>query len=99
MTTFIQIIDYHTDRGDEMQKLLDEWRDTTEGRRTSASAITTRDREDASHYVTVVEFPSYDEAMRNNDLPETQKFATRMAELCSDAPKFLNLDEIRRDKA
>jgi quinol monooxygenase YgiN len=99
MTTFIQIIDYHTDRGDEMQKLLYEWRDTTEGRRSTASAITTRDREDGTHYVTIVEFPSYDEAMRNNDLPETQKFAAQMAELCTDAPKFLNLDEIRRDKS
>ena len=99
MTTFIQIIDYHTDRGDEMEKLLDEWRASTEGRRTTASAITTRDREDDTHYVTFVEFPSYDEAMANNDLPETQKFAARMAELCTDAPKFLNLDEIRRDKA
>jgi hypothetical protein len=99
MTTFIQIIDYHTDRGDEMEQLLDEWRDSTEGRRRTASAITTRDREDATHYIAIVEFPSYDEAMRNNDLPETQRFAARMTELCTEAPKFLNLDEIRRDKA
>jgi hypothetical protein len=37
--------------------------------------------------------------MRNNGLPETQQFAARMLELCEGDPIFVNLDEMRRDKA
>ena len=99
MTTFIQVIDYRTSKGAEIEKLLDEYRDGTEGRRSTASSVTCRDREDDGHYVTIVEFPSYEEAMRNNELPETQAFAARMMALCDGEPRWLNLDEIRRDKA
>lgn len=97
--TFIQIIDYATDRGSEIEALLDEWRDATEGRRSTASSITCRDRDRSDHYVTIVEFPDYDVAMTNSALPETQRFAERMAALCKGQPTFVNLDEIRRDKA
>lgn len=97
--TFIQVIDYQTDRGSEIEALLDEWRDSTEGRRSTANSVTSRDREHPDHYVTIVEFPSYEEAMENSSLPETQQFASRMAALCTGAPQFVNLDEIRRDKA
>ena len=99
MSTFIQLIDYSTTRGAEIEALLDEWRDSTEGRRGTASSITCRDREQSDHYVTIVEFPSYEDAMRNNELPETKQFAARMLELCEGDPIFVNLDEIRRDKA
>jgi quinol monooxygenase YgiN len=99
MTTFIQIIDYRTSKGEEIEKLLDEWRDSTEGRRGTASAVTCRDREDDGHYLTIVEFPSHEEAMRNNELPETRDFAARMTALCDGQPRYLNLDEVRRDKA
>ena len=97
--TFIQVIDYKTDRGTELERVMDEWRDATEGRRSTVTAITCRDRARPDHYVTIVEFPSYEEAMRNNDLPETQEFSARMAALCKGQPSFLDLDEIRRDKA
>ncbi len=99
MSTFIQLIDYRTTRGAEIEALLDEFRDSTEGRRSTASSITCRDREQSDHYVTIVEFPSYEDAMRNNELPETQQFAARMLELCEGDPIFVNLDELRRDKA
>ncbi len=99
MSTFIQVIDYSTSKGTQIEALLDEWRDTTEGRRSTASAITCRDRDQEGHYLTIVEFPSYEEAMRNNELPETQAFSERMRVLCDGEPRFLNLDEVRRDKA
>ncbi len=99
MSTFIQVIDYRTSKGAEIEALMDEWRDSTEGRRSTANAVTCRDREQDGHYVTIVEFPSYEAAMRNNELPETQSFAARMRALCDGEPRFLNLDEVRRDKA
>ena len=43
-------------------------------------------------YVIVVEFPSYEDAMRNSALPETSEFAGRMMALCDGPPTFRNLD-------
>lgn len=97
--TFIQLIEFESDRDAEIETLINDWRDATEGRRSTASAVVGRDRDHPDRYVTIVEFPSYEEAMANSNLPETQKMAARMAELCKGAPRFVNLDEIRRDKS
>ena len=97
--TFIQVIDYETDRGEEIEGWLDEWRAATEGRRSTASSVTCRDRDRPDHYLTIVEFPTYEQAMENSSLPETGQFAERMAELCKSGPTFVNLDEIRRDES
>jgi hypothetical protein len=42
-----------------------------------------------------VEFPSYEEAMANSELPETAEFAARLMELCDGPPTFRNLDVLR----
>ena len=96
--TFIQIIDYETDRFSEIEVLLDEWRDSSEGRRYALSSVTTKDRDRDGRYLTIVEFPDYATAMANSSLPETTAFAERMLALCTAAPTFLNLDEVRREK-
>jgi hypothetical protein len=97
--SYIQVIDYETTRGDEMESLLDDWRNRTEGRRSTVTSVTTRDRDNPNHYLTIVEFPSYDDAMTNSAMPETSRFAEQMTALCSKAPSYLNLDVIRQDKA
>jgi hypothetical protein len=96
--TFIQVIDFESDRGEEIGALLDEWRAATEGRRAATLSIMTRDRDRPDHYLTIVEFPSYEVAMENSNLPETTHFAERMGTLCKGEPRFVNLDEIRRDE-
>jgi len=40
----------------------------------------------------VVEFDSYEDAMRNSNDPETGKFAERMAALCTRPPSFTDCD-------
>jgi quinol monooxygenase YgiN len=97
--TFIQLIDFESDRETELEALIDSWRGQTEGQRFTANSITSRDRDRPDHYVVIVEFDSFEQAMKNSNLPETQQFAAKMAELCKGAPRFTNLDEIRRDKA
>jgi hypothetical protein len=97
MTTFVQLIDFETDRASEMNALFDEWIAATEGQRIPTTEMLMHDRENPRHYVEMVEFPSYEEAMRNNDLPETQRFAERMRALCTSGPSFMNLDLERRD--
>jgi hypothetical protein len=94
--TFVQIIDYETANPDQVEGLFDEWIKATEGKRTASHELHMQDRENTSHFVDVVEFPSYEKAMENNDLPETQKIAEQMRSLCSRAPTFINL-EVRRD--
>ena len=55
----------------------------------------TRDRDRANTYVQIVEFPSYEEAMTNSQLPETGEIAARLTELCDGPPTFRNLDVTR----
>ena len=93
---FLQTIQYRTTRFDDVAKLLDEFTSATEGRRTTERAVVGRDRERPDTYVTVVEFASYEDAMRNNDLPETARFAEQMAKLCDDVT-FTNLDVVREE--
>ncbi len=47
--------------------------------------------------MTVVEFPSYESAMTNNQDPATHEFAEGMVALCDDPPVFHNLDVIDPD--
>lgn len=92
--TFIQIIEGHTDQFDEMTALGDAWEQATEGRRTARRALTTRDRNDPSHFVTLVFFDSYESAMENSNLPETQELSGKMAALLTDEPTFHDLDVV-----
>ena len=97
MTAFVQLIDFETERASEMNTLMDEWLAATQGKRIPTTEMLMHDRENARHYVEMVEFPSYEDAMRNNDMPETQRFAERMRALCSSGPSFVNLDLERRE--
>jgi hypothetical protein len=95
--TFIQIIDYESDHRAELEALINDYMRQTEGKRTMSSVFATHDRENPRHFVSIVEFPSYEVAMRNSNMPETQDFAARMAALCSSGPTFLNLDVTRHE--
>ena len=72
---FIQVIELVTTRPDEVEVLVGEWRTQTAGRRTAQRGTFTRDRDQPNTYVQIVEFPSYEDAMANSDLPETASFA------------------------
>jgi hypothetical protein len=95
MTAFIQIIEYETTHPTELDALLDEWVTATEGKRTATHEMHTRDRDRPGRYVDIVEFPSYELAMRNSELPETQRIAAKMRALCESEARFLNLDVLR----
>ncbi len=88
---FIQIIEYETDRFDEIQALGDENMEGTEMPPGFRMTVT-RDRDNPNRYFTIVEFPSYEVAMENSARPETDKFAKAMTALCTSGPKFYNLD-------
>ncbi|WP_251059718.1 ester cyclase [Streptomyces sp. ISL-112] len=93
--SFVQMIDFRSKHIDELNKVMDSWAEATSGKRTATHAMTGHDRSDASHLVEIVEFPSYAEAMRNSNLPETERFFREMVALCETEPSFTDLDVIR----
>lgn len=92
---FVQIIEYRTSRADELEKLAEEWEQATAGKRTATRSTECVDRDNRGTHVLIAEFPSYEEAMRNSELPETQRLAEQMAKLCDGPPTFRNLDVVR----
>jgi hypothetical protein len=94
---FMQIIEYRTSKYEEVTKLVDAWLEQTEGKRAAAQGTTGRNREEPDKYVDVIIFPSYEEAMRNNELPETAAMAEKMMALCEGGVTFHNLDVVRED--
>ncbi|MFE9597727.1 ester cyclase [Streptomyces hokutonensis] len=93
--TFVQLIECRTSRFDEMNRLMDTWVEQTKGKRTASHSVIGKDRSDASHFVEIVEFPSYEEAMRNSKLPETDRIFQEMVALCDETPTFTDLDVVR----
>lgn len=90
---FVQIIELEIDAGRyaEAQALEAEWRARTEGERAVVRNTWCRDHSDPDRYVSIVEFPSYSEAMRNSELPATQDFALRLQEVARSV-RYIDLD-------
>jgi hypothetical protein len=89
---FLQVIEVSTTRPDEIEALADKWAADTAGRRTAQRGTFTADRDKPNTYIQIVEFPSYEAAMANSELPETAAFAQRLTELCDGPIVFRNLD-------
>ncbi|MFI7497091.1 hypothetical protein ACIBVL_01030 [Streptomyces sp. NPDC049687] len=92
---FVQIISFETDRIDEMRALAEEREQGLgEGTDGPRRRLVLKDRSRPDRYLVVVEFDSYEEAMRSSDSPETSKFAERMAGLCTTPPAFTDCDVV-----
>jgi hypothetical protein len=91
---FVQIIEFRTSNLEAMQEVAGRWEEATAGKRTAGRRILCRDRNDASRCFNVVFFDSYESAMQNSSLPETQRFSAEMMDLAEGAPTFYDLDII-----
>lgn len=94
MAGFFQVIEWKTSRIDEVRNFNDEWRERF------PQAGPTRimvggDRDNDGSFMTVVEFESYEAAMKNSQDPATSEFADGMAKLCDGPPVFHNLDVLQ----
>lgn len=90
---FVQILEFETDRIDEMRALAAEGEQRLTGRTDGPTRrLVLKDRNRPNRYFVVVEFDSHEEAMRNSDDPETGKFAQAMAALCTTPPSFTDCD-------
>ena len=88
---FVQQIRFKTNDIDAVQKVVDDF-DSGEAPG-NPQAWVLRDRDNAGSYIVSVVFESFDEAMKNNDRPETQELAARIGELVTDRT-YENLDLI-----
>jgi steroid delta-isomerase-like uncharacterized protein len=95
---FVQVIDFKTDQVDGMNQLMDKWMEQSEGKRSATHSVIGQDRSDSSHIVEIVEFPSHEEAMKNSQLPETERIFREMAALCDGVPSFTDLDVVRDEQ-
>jgi hypothetical protein len=95
---FVQLIECRTNKAEEMNRLMDSWVEATEGKRTATHSIVGQDRDDSHHIVEIVEFPSYEKAMANSEMPETGRIYQEMVTLCEEPPRFTNLDVLRQDR-
>lgn len=91
---FIQVIEFSTQKPDEVRALIGEIRTTMAGKGTVVRADVCTDRDQPGRFVNIVQFESYESAMENSGLPETQDFSRRMAELADGPPRFSNLDVV-----
>lgn len=89
---FVQVIEFKASDIDPMRKAGDEWERATEGKRTARRQIIGRDRDNPDQYYMMVFFDSYESAMVNSDLPETQAIAKSFAQLTDGPPVFHDLD-------
>lgn len=95
---FVQIVDYTTSRFEEGDKLVRQYRDDVGDRGKARRATFCKDRDRDNHYVSIIEFDSYEDAMANSKLPETDALARGLAGLADGPPKFLNLEVIRSEQ-
>jgi hypothetical protein len=91
---FVQIMEFGSSKYDEIREAAREWEKATEGRRTVKRSVICQDRDQSGRYVIVVFFDSYEEAMKNSELPETQALSERLQALADGPPSFRNVDVI-----
>jgi hypothetical protein len=89
---FVQIIEFRTAQADEMRKVAEEWEQATEGKRKTVRRVLCQDHDNPGRYFNIVFFDSYEEAMQNSSLPETDALSKKMMGFAQGPPTFYNLD-------
>ena len=89
---FVQLVEFDTDRIAEWDAIADRWAAAIGAQRTVRWGILGADRDRPGHYVAVVEFPGYAEAMTNSGHPATAAFSKELQAISTSEPQFRNLD-------
>jgi hypothetical protein len=92
--SFVQIMELQTSKVDEIRAAADDWDKATEGKRTVQRSVVCKDRDKPGRHLIIVFFDSYEDAMRNSALPETDALAKKTMALSDSPPVFYNLDVV-----
>ncbi|WP_330455749.1 hypothetical protein OIB37_02025 [Streptomyces sp. NBC_00820] len=96
---FVQIIAFETDRIDEMRTLALNTEKRFAGMENGPSyQVVLKDRNQPDRYYEVLEFDSFDEAMRSRENPGAREFAESMAALCTRPPSFIECDIVEASR-
>jgi hypothetical protein len=91
---FLQVITFSTDRIDEFIQREHQWVVDSTGKRTSVGGQLWGDRDHPGRYVALDWFDSYESAMVNSHLPETDSFAHDAMALATGEVVFHNLEPV-----
>ncbi|MEG8280865.1 hypothetical protein [Streptomyces sp. AHA2] len=92
---FVQIIDFETERLEEMQQTVAEAGQRNAGRSGGPTrSMLLKDRDKPHRYLALIEFDSFEEAMRNSDDPETSRMAERLDALSIGERRYTNCDVV-----
>jgi hypothetical protein len=92
MAGFVQIMEFDTSKIEEVEALAARLREAQGDALLASKSTVTADRDRPGHYYVIVEFDSYEQAMKNSNDPATGKYADEMAGLLGGPPVFHNLD-------
>ena len=92
MPGFIQLIEVETHHIDDIEAMVDDYREQAGANATARRSTVATDKDRPNTYINIVEFDSYESAMANSQRPETAHFAEQLAKLCDAPPRFRNLD-------
>src|SRR3954466_4256065 len=94
---FGQIIEFSTDRIQELDTFFDDWIARSEGDRIPHRAVLSADRETPGGYVLSVEFSSRELAMENSARPRTAEFAAFLGKISTGPLRFRSFDVLREE--
>ncbi|HLG93013.1 MAG TPA: hypothetical protein VKY15_08560 [Acidimicrobiales bacterium] len=92
MAGFIQIMEFDTDRIEEVEALSRRMQEERGQDLLANKATIASDHHRTGHYLVLVEFDSYEEAMRNSNDPATGEYARQLGSLLKSPPRFHDLD-------
>ena len=92
--SFVQVVEFRTSDLDAVRQADAGWRRASEGKRTVRREILAADRNQPGRYFVIVFFDSYESAMENSKLTETQAAAEKYMELSDGQPVLYDLDVI-----
>jgi len=92
MPGFVQIMEFETTRIDELEALMKQYQEDRGDALLASKATLTEDRNRPGHYFAIVEFDSYDEAMKNSNDSATAEMAEKMSALLNGPQIFHDLD-------
>jgi len=85
-------MEVETSKLDEIMALSERMQAERSDALLASKATFTEDRDNPGHYFVIVEFDSYEAAMKNSNDPATSKYAEEMGTMLDAPPKFHNLD-------
>ncbi len=92
MPGFIQIMEFETAQIDELEALMKTFQKERGDSLLATKATITEDRARPDHYFVIVEFDSYEEAMKNSNDPVTSEYAEKITAMLKGPQIFHDLN-------